>query len=196
MAANDFFARWSKNKSSASSDADADIAPIDDTSAPQSIPSPVTDKTVAAPLPTQDDVARLTRDSDFSVFMASGVDEGVKRSAMKKLFSDPRFNIMDGLDTYIEDYTKFKAMTPAVLASLNHAKALLDPLSQLKSPLMTLLEAPEKVEVPSENALQSDEPAEPADETSDDDGDEKPYAEEQEFSVPKESASKSDVSDG
>ena len=25
---------------------------------------------------------------------------------MKKLFSDPHFNVMDGLDTYIDDYGK------------------------------------------------------------------------------------------
>jgi hypothetical protein len=79
--------------------------------------------------------------------MAQGVDESVKRSAMKKLFTDPHFNIMDGLDIYIDDYNKFEPISPALLASLNHAKALLDPLSQLKTPLMRLLEKiPEETE--------------------------------------------------
>ena len=58
---------------------------------------------------------------------------------------------MDGLDVYIEDFSKFEPMTPAFLASLSHAKNLLDPLSQLKSPLMKLLEIPEE---PTENAAE------------------------------------------
>jgi hypothetical protein len=74
--------------------------------------------------------------------MAQGVDESVKRSAMKKLFTNPHFNIMDGLDIYIGDYNTFEPISPALLASLNHAKALLDPLSQLQAPLMNLLKLP------------------------------------------------------
>ena len=61
----------------------------------------------AAPqLPTLADVAALTRESDYSRFMATGVDGSVRNAALKKLFSDPHFNIMDGLDTYIDDYNK------------------------------------------------------------------------------------------
>jgi hypothetical protein len=60
--------------------------------------------TAPPPLPTLEDVARLTQDSDFSRFVRPGVDDTVKRAAMKKLFSDPHFNVMDGLDTYIDDY--------------------------------------------------------------------------------------------
>jgi hypothetical protein len=59
-----------------------------------------------APLPTLDDVAKLSRDSDFSPYVARNVDAGVRNAAMKKLFSDPHFNVMDGLDTYIDDYGK------------------------------------------------------------------------------------------
>jgi hypothetical protein len=70
---------------------------------------------------------------------------------MKKLFTDPHFNVMDGLDVYIEDFSKFEPMTPAFLASLSHAKNLLDPLSQLQSPLMKLLETPKE---PTENAAE------------------------------------------
>ena len=56
--------------------------------------------------PTLDDVATLTRESDFSRFVAPGVDGDVKNAALKKLFSDPHFNVMDGLDIYIDDYSK------------------------------------------------------------------------------------------
>jgi hypothetical protein len=69
-----------------------------------------------------DDVAQLTGDSDFSAFVARGVDAAVRRTALKKLFADPHFNAMDGLDVYIDDYTKPSPVTEAMLASLEHAK--------------------------------------------------------------------------
>ena len=50
------------------------------------------------------DVARLTPQDDFAPFVAPGVDASVRNAALKTLFSDPHFNVMDGLDTYIEDY--------------------------------------------------------------------------------------------
>jgi hypothetical protein len=58
----------------------------------------------AVPPPTLDDVAGLTRDSDYARFVTRDVDPGVRNAAMKKLFSDPHFNVMDGLDVYIDDY--------------------------------------------------------------------------------------------
>jgi len=78
----------------------------------------------AAPLPTMDDVAALTRESDYARFVAPGVDDGVKRAAMKKLFSDPHFNVMDGLDTYIDDYSKPDPIPLAMLRRLNQSKLL------------------------------------------------------------------------
>jgi hypothetical protein len=45
-------------------------------------------------------------DSDFSAFVARGVDQAVRRGALKKLFADPHFNVMDRLDVYIDDYTQ------------------------------------------------------------------------------------------
>jgi len=58
------------------------------------------------PPPTLDDVARLGIESDFSRFVAPDVSAEVKNAAMKKLFADPRFNVMDGLDVYIDDYSQ------------------------------------------------------------------------------------------
>ena len=67
----------------------------------------------------------LTFESDFKAFMHSKVEEGVKRAALKKLFSDPRFNVMDGLDTYIDDYTKADPISEELLARLEHARQTL-----------------------------------------------------------------------
>ena len=58
------------------------------------------------PQPTLADVAMLTRESDYAPFVARGVAPDVRHAALKKLFSDPHFNVMDGLDTYIDDYGK------------------------------------------------------------------------------------------
>ena len=142
MAAESFFDRWAKNNAERKAETASDI--------------PVANKIAAVPaepprVPTIDDVAQLTSQSDFAPFVARGVDEDVKRSALKKLFADPHFNVMDGLDVYIEDFNKFTPMTPAILAALNHAKALLDPLSHLDQPVMRLLEEPPKTtETPTE----------------------------------------------
>jgi hypothetical protein len=76
------------------------------------------------PLPTLDDVARLTRDSDFSPYVARNVDAGVRNAAMKKLFSDPHFNLMDGLDTYIDDYGKPDPIPMSMLRKMNQSAVL------------------------------------------------------------------------
>jgi hypothetical protein len=70
-------------------------------------------------------VDELCADSDFQGFMDPRVDDGLRRAALKKLFSDPHFNVSDGLDVYAEDYTKLESMTPAMVAGLRHARGLL-----------------------------------------------------------------------
>jgi hypothetical protein len=71
-----------------------------------------------------DDVANLTRSSDYSRFVGAGVDADVSNAAMKKLFSDPHFNVMDGLDTYIDDYGKPDPIPDSMLRQLNQARVL------------------------------------------------------------------------
>ena len=68
-----------------------------------------------APVLTLDDVAALTPASDFSTFVAKGVDSVVKNAAMKRLFADPHYNIMDGLDIYIGDYSTHAPMPQSVI---------------------------------------------------------------------------------
>ncbi|CAN5401006.1 hypothetical protein BH11PSE9_BH11PSE9_36000 [soil metagenome] len=78
----------------------------------------------AEPLPTMADVALLTRESDYARFVAPGIDNGVKQAAMKKLFTDPHFNVMDGLDTYIDDYSQPDPIPLAMLRRMNQSKFL------------------------------------------------------------------------
>lgn len=74
--------------------------------------------------PTLADVAALDRDSDYARFVAPGVDSGVKNAALKKLFADPHFNVMDGLDTYIDDYGKPDPLPEGMLRQMAQSQFL------------------------------------------------------------------------
>lgn len=78
----------------------------------------------SAERPSLPSIDSLTKDSDFSMFMGSDVDPGTRVSALKKLFSDPHFNRMDGLDVYIDDYSKPDPIPLAMLKRLAHGRLL------------------------------------------------------------------------
>ena len=82
----------------------AEDASIAELSKPQPEPS-VSSNAPEPPLPTMQDAQALTPESDFKPFMAKGLEPQVRNAAMKKLFADPRYNVMDRLDTYIDDYS-------------------------------------------------------------------------------------------
>jgi hypothetical protein len=101
----DFLSRWSRRKR-----ADRAGSPVEEAKpVAQAVPAsgaagtaPGEAATPPEPLPT---VESLTPESDFTPFMEKEVDPGLRREALKKLFSDPRYNVMDRLDTYIDDYS-------------------------------------------------------------------------------------------
>ena len=103
-----FLKRWSQRKIEAR---EAEAAP----------PSTVEE----APAPALPPLDELTPQSDFSVFMHPKVGADVRRAALKKLFTDPHFNVMDGLDTYIDDYSRSDPVPPAMLAGLRQAQNIL-----------------------------------------------------------------------
>ena len=102
-----FLSRWSRRK--------LEVAKAPAVAAPAA----------AADAPVLPALDSLTFESDFTAFMHAKVDEGVKRAALKKLFSDPRFNVMDGLDTYIDDYTKNEGISEEMLKTLKHSRTTL-----------------------------------------------------------------------
>jgi len=107
--------RWSRRKHEA---ARAKAAP--EPLPPAPVPVQPRQTVVAVP-PAEEPlppVESLTIDSDFTKFLGPKVDENIKRAALRKLFSDPRFNVMDGLDTYIDDYTKADPIPQDALAGL------------------------------------------------------------------------------
>ncbi len=100
-----FLSRWSRLKQAAAQ------APAQETAPP-----------TAAEAETL--LAALGPESDFGQFLRQEISEEVRRQAMKKLFADPHFNIMDGLDTYIDDYSVSEPIPEAMLATLSQFKGL------------------------------------------------------------------------
>lgn len=118
-----FLSRWSRRKLQAASHAPAATKPDEPVSSPPSTaeaPPSAVPPAVTEPLPppTLEELEPLDHTADLTRFLAKGVDEVVRRAALRKLFSDPRFNVMDGLDTYIDDYNVPSPVPPRMLARL------------------------------------------------------------------------------
>ena len=93
---------------------------------------------VAAPLGPLPDVATMEFGDDFAQFLHNEVEEGVKRLALKKLFHSPVFNVMDGLDTYIDDYGIPDPIDEVMLKNLAHAQGLIfdiEPTAEALTPI-------------------------------------------------------------
>ena len=124
--------RWSQRKLEATRAATAPAAP---TASPPALapagpptPTAVTPPVeVAAPRAELPSPEGLDFDSDFTPFLRPKVDEALKRQALKKLFGDPRFNVMDGLDVYIDDYSRPDPLPPGMLEQLVQGRYLFNP---------------------------------------------------------------------
>jgi hypothetical protein len=120
-----FLGRWAKRKEAVrkGEEVQPEPAPL-----PSPQPSPASgrgsEEAGQPPPPTLADTESLTPASDFTRFTARGVAPEVKNAAFKKLFADPHFNVMDGLDTYIDDYSKPDPIPPEMLRQLASAKFL------------------------------------------------------------------------
>lgn len=136
-----FLSRWSRRKIEARA---AEKAQADENALPPAAPLPgaavaagnvaagnvAADSTdppaqAAAPeeqLPDPETLRGL--ESDYRGFLRPEVDESLRRTALKKLFADPHFNVMDGLDVYIDDYSKPDPIPPALLRTMNQARGL------------------------------------------------------------------------
>jgi hypothetical protein len=142
--------RWSARKLAAAKEARVASPSEVPPAAVQPTAEPATDPTSVAPaLPP---VESLTFESDFTAFMKPDVDESLKRLALKKLLHDPRFNVMDGLDTYIDDYSKPDPIDPDVVKQLMQARYIFNP------PLTRVTEAGFVEDVPPEVETQATAP--------------------------------------
>jgi len=122
----DFLRRWSRRKAASEAGTAGPLADAVPAKAGIQVAEPT--KTPPAqlaqapkPLPP---VESLTPDSDFTPFMQPGVDPAVKREALRTLVRDPRFNVMDGLDIYIGDYSIPDPIPPEWLGQLKQLERL------------------------------------------------------------------------
>ena len=82
-------------------------------------------KTEDTPAPVLPAVDKLTPESDFTGFMHPKVEDALRRAALKKLFSDPHFNVPDPFEPYSGDWTVGEPISEEMLATLNQARTLL-----------------------------------------------------------------------
>ncbi len=76
-----------------------------------------------APVLTDEDMPpleTLDEHSDFSGFMSPGVSQGLRKLALRKLFSSAGFNIRDGLDDYDDDFTSFEPLGDLITSDMKH----------------------------------------------------------------------------
>jgi hypothetical protein len=123
-----FLSRWSRLKKEprpaepAATEPKASVAPpVASTAVPKESSS--APASVEPPLPSIDTLKGLA--SEYTEFLKPGVDESLRRSALKKLFSDPYFETFERFEAYCEDYTQGEPIPLAMLKTLEHAKGLL-----------------------------------------------------------------------
>jgi hypothetical protein len=119
----DFLSRWSRLKRTGG-DSAAKQAPVAEEAMPRVVPAA---NTAAPPAPPPlPPIESLEPGADIAQFMQASVDESLKRQALKKLLQDPRFNVMDGLDVYIDDYSQPDPLPEGWLEKMNQTARLGD----------------------------------------------------------------------
>jgi hypothetical protein len=130
--ADSFLSRWSRRKTGARAGAALPAEPVPLEAPVLVVPQAASTDTPAEPQaadeatppPTMADVALLTRDADYTRYLAGNVSAEVKNAALKHLFTDPHFNVMDGLDTYIGDYNTPDPLPAGMLRQMVQSKML------------------------------------------------------------------------
>jgi hypothetical protein len=123
-----FISRWSRRKHEARAGdvpepaaARAPEPPAQASARPGAAAAPAVPAAAAPELPA---IESLTPHSEISAFMRADVDPALRGRALKTLFSDPALYPMDGLDVYIDDYTKPDPLPEGWLAKLNQFATL------------------------------------------------------------------------
>lgn len=65
-------------------------------------------------------IESLHEGSDFGGFLSESVSTALRKAALKKLFSQPGFNIRDGLNDYDDDYTSFAPLGDTVTVEMTY----------------------------------------------------------------------------
>jgi hypothetical protein len=155
-----FAQRWSQRKLARRQG--AEVATTQTKLEPERTPKPEDDDVPveAVVLP---DIESLDEKSDFSAFLRDGVATELRRKALHKLFHLPEFNVLDGLNDYDEDYTKFEKLGDTVTYIQRRWKAIEEEKEAAKraqdealAKEQRLTEVSEQLEVQPEAADQDD----------------------------------------
>ena len=169
-----FASRWSRRKIEARKTAEkpaetqppAEPAPAAPAVANTGAAATPTDASAPRELPPLESLKGLA--SEYTEFLKPGVGENLRRSALKKLFSDPHFENFERFEAYCEDFTQGEPIPLAMLKTLEHAKGLLfddkekkDPHAAAETPaVQSLPEAAEKAQSEAQAETPPPEPAE------------------------------------
>lgn len=124
----DFLSRWSRRKLQSGVDeaGEEEPPPALETAAGEAA---VADSETAAEIPQKTDVdmqplESIGDDSSVSDFFSPRVSEALRKAALRKLFHLPKFNVVDGLNDYDEDFRSFAALGDLVTADMRHRTEL------------------------------------------------------------------------
>lgn len=68
----------------------------------------------------------LSEESDFGVFMKPGVDPALRRLALRKMWGNPKYQVVDELDPFRADFAAFTALGDTITSDMKfHAERLL-----------------------------------------------------------------------
>lgn len=151
--------RWSRRKAEAREATSADNKPLQDEDQAGLPVAAEEVESVEEPVLTDEDmppIESLTEDSDYSMFMSSGVSDKLRNLALRKMFHVPGFNIRDGLDEYDEDYTFFEPLGDIVTCDMKHQIEMLEKKKQEAAEALALEEEEDVIEDLDEEELQQE----------------------------------------
>lgn len=120
-----FLRRWAQRKAEAlhpaglapPPPAEAVTAVTDASDVPAADPLVPAVDAVVPPLPP---IESLDATSDYRPFLAPGVDAALRAQALRKLFHQPEYNVIDPLNDYIDDFTDYAPLGDVLTADLRH----------------------------------------------------------------------------
>lgn len=116
-----FLKRWSKRKAGSedSSPTQTELSSdqseeLDDDQSPPEAEEPV--KTDA----DMPDIDSIDEKTDMSDFFSPGVSEELRTKALRHLFHLPKFNVVDGLNDYDDDFRNFELLGDIITSDMRH----------------------------------------------------------------------------
>ncbi|MCG6871799.1 MAG: DUF3306 domain-containing protein [Gammaproteobacteria bacterium] len=113
--------RWARRKSESQLEAEP-APPAEPLTAEPSAELPGEPDKTDADMPP---IESIHEDSDVSDFFSPGVSDKLRQSALKKLFRSAKFNIVDGLDDYDDDFTTYEALGDIITSDMRHQMELI-----------------------------------------------------------------------